>query len=109
MTKFLGGRLGIIALSLVSAVIVSILLLQWRDYARVYEVTLAAGSPTGESHRIAKALETVVGRHRPNLRLTVRETGGTAESLVLLEQGHVGLAAAQADVAVGAAARLVAV
>jgi len=109
LNGFTGGRLGLITLSALSLVIVGVLFVNWRDRARVYHVTLAAGSRTGESYAIGKALETVMRRQHPNIRLSVRETGGTAESLALLERGEVDLAAAQADVPTGSAARLIAV
>lgn len=109
MSKFIGGTVGVIALSIVSVAIVGMLLLNWRERARVYHLTFAAGSPTGESYLLGKALETVIRRHHPNIDLTIRETGGTAESLALLEQGRVALAAAQADAPVGPSARLIAV
>ena len=109
MTKFLHRRLVIIGLTVLSAAISGFLVLNWMERTRVYRVTIAAGASTGESFVLGQALKTVIQRHHPNIQLTVLETGGTAESLALLEQGRVGLAAAQADVPVGSSARLIAV
>src|SRR5262245_26620171 len=109
MHESIGGKLGVIALTIVSIVIAGVLVVNWRTQSRVYRMTVAAGSRTGESYALATALATVVRRHHPNIEITVRETGGTAESLGLLEQKRVDMAAAQADVAVGPAARLIAV
>lgn len=75
---------------------------------RGVDVLVAAGDATGESHLIAAALKIVVERHHPEIRITVIETGGTADSLQRLERGQAQLAAAQADVPVGPSARLVA-
>lgn len=109
MNEFIKTKLGVGALSVLSLLIVGILLVNWRAHARAYRVTIAAGSPTGESYLLSTALAAVIRRHYPNIELMVRETGGTAESLTLLDQGAVGMAAAQADVALGEAARIVAV
>src|SRR5262249_56184256 len=62
----------------------------------------------GESYVMSSALKAVVEQHDPKIQITVRETGGTAENLHLLEQGHVEMATAQADVPAGPSARLVA-
>ncbi len=109
MNRFIAGRLSLIVLSVASLVLVSALLVNWLDRARVNRVTIAAGSTTGESYLLSQALKAVMQRHYPNIELSILETGGTAESLALLEQGRVAMAAAQADVPVGAAARLIAV
>jgi TRAP-type uncharacterized transport system substrate-binding protein len=54
-------------------------------------------------------LKTVVERHNPQGRLNILETGGTVESLRLLEDGRAQLATAQADVMPGRSAQMVAV
>src|SRR5262245_30969604 len=109
MGNFVRGKLGIILLTIVSIVIVAGLWINWRDRTRVYAITLAAGSPTGESYLLGQALKVVLHRRYPNIDLSIRQTGGTAESLALLEKGSVALAAAQADVPVGSNGRLVAI
>lgn len=75
----------------------------------VYRLRFAAGASTGESYILATALKTVVERHDSHVRITVVETGGTVENLRMLDRGQAQLAVAQADVAAGADARLVAV
>jgi len=77
--------------------------------SKTQQLTLAAGSRSGESYLIGNALKAVVERHHPKLRLTVLETGGTVESLRMLSAGQVQLAAAQADVLGGPEARIVAI
>src|SRR5262245_37753056 len=109
MNRLIAGRLGLVGLTVASAALVGMLLLNWLDRARVNRITIAAGSTSGESYLLGLALKAVLERHHPNIELSIRETGGTAESLALLEQGRVAMAAAQADVPVGTAARLVAV
>jgi len=109
MREFFRGKFGLILLTVASAAIAAMVALNWRDRTRIHHVTLAAGSTTGESYILGQALKAVIRRHYPNVDLTILQTGGTAESLALLEQGRVAMAAAQADVPVGAAARFVAV
>src|SRR5262245_5926695 len=109
MNRLIAGRLGLVGLTVASAALVGMLLLNWLDRARVNRITIAAGSTSGESYLLGLALKAVLERHHPNIELSIRETGGTAESLALLESGRVAMAAAQADVPVGASARLVAV
>jgi TRAP transporter TAXI family solute receptor len=77
--------------------------------SRVENLTLAAGSPTGESYIVCNALKTVVERHYPKIRIQLLETGGTVENLGLLEDNRAGLAIAQADVLAGPNARIIAV
>jgi hypothetical protein len=49
-----------------------------------------------------------VERHYPRIRINLVETGGTVENLAMLDQGRAQLATAQADIAPGPAARIVA-
>lgn len=90
-----------------AAFVVFVAILVYRN-SKTQTLTIAAGSSTGESFIICEALRTVVERHNPALRLNLRQTGGTVESLRLLETGEAQLAAAQADVAPGPSARMVA-
>src|SRR5262245_65573433 len=105
MSRFVGGRLGLIVLSVVSLAIAAALVVNWRERTRVHRVTIAAGSRTGESYLLGQALKTVTGRHHPNIELTILETGGTAESMALLEEGRVTMDAEKAGVAGGTRAR----
>jgi len=77
--------------------------------SKVQHLTLAAGSETGEGYIVCAALRTVVERHNPRIRITLLETGGTVESLKLLDEGRAALAIAQADVPTGTSARIMAV
>jgi hypothetical protein len=75
----------------------------------VHYLKYAAGNKQGESYILARAIEQVVEAQQPNIQIEVIETGGTSESLQLLEAGEVQLASAQADVPAGAQARNVAI
>jgi uncharacterized protein len=77
--------------------------------SRVHRLVLAAGSRSAESYVVCAALKNVVERHNSKIRITLLETGGTVESLKLLEDGRAGLAVAQADVMTGPSARILAV
>jgi len=90
----------------------SVLLLAWQlaSYnGPELSISCAAGSPSGESYILGSALKRVVERHYPKIRITLLETGGTIESLQMLEDGRAQLAAAQADVVPGPRARVLAV
>ena len=91
-----------------SAAIVTVLGADFYRSHKTYHVIVAAGNATGESYVISSALQTVVEKHYPRIRVTIRETGGTTENLRLLEQGQVEIATAQADVPVGPPVSLVA-
>ena len=77
--------------------------------SKVYRLTLAAGTPSGESFIVCSALSKVVERHNPAIRITLQSTGGTVENLKLLEEGRPALAVAQADALAGESARLLAI
>jgi len=81
----------------------------WFDNNRVHTLVLAAGGSDGESYILAKGLATVVERHYPQIRLVVRESGGTSENLALLAERRAELATAQADVPPGPMVNLLAV
>ena len=83
-------------------------LVLWRG-SRTQHLTLAAGTSTGDSYILGNALRTVVERHYPRIRISLLETGGSVENLQMLEEGKAQLATAQADVAAGPRAALVAV
>ncbi|WP_017317395.1 TAXI family TRAP transporter solute-binding subunit [Mastigocladopsis repens] len=93
ISKFIFICLGFASISLVA-------LTTWRVVGRLTppQLILAAGDPEGESYIISEAIEKVVER-RSNIKITVISTGGTADSLKMLEEGGAHLAAAQADVA----------
>ncbi|NER21204.1 MAG: TAXI family TRAP transporter solute-binding subunit [Symploca sp. SIO1C2] len=74
-----------------------------------HKLTLVAGNKTGESYIFSKALEKVVEEHHPEIKIDVKETGGTSKNIEMLEQGQAQLATAQADVPAGSSARIVSV
>lgn len=76
---------------------------------RTYRLVLAAGSSTGESYILAKAIETVIEAKVPRVNIEVQETNGTADNLKQIEANKVDLATAQADVPAGGIARTVAI
>ncbi len=100
--------LRITLLSLSVAVIAGLAVAAWQR-SKTERLTLAAGSSSGESYILGNALKTVVERHYPKIRITLLETGGTVENLRMLDEGRAQLAAAQADILPGPAARAVAV
>ena len=108
MNRFDPSRFAVPGLALLSLVLA--LVVGWTLYQRnqKHNLTIAAGARSGESFALAQALKTVAERHHPRLKITVRETAGTAENLDLLERKAAQLAAAQADVPAGPSARLVA-
>ncbi len=103
------NRIRLIGSILFTTVVVAFVGVLLYQNSRVEHLTLAAGSRTGESYIVSAALKTVVERHHPEIRIALRETGGTVESLKLLADGGADLAVAQADVASGPATRIIAV
>lgn len=102
------NKVRLLVLCVLSTALVVVLGVSFYRSFKAYHVTVAAGNRTGESYILSSALKTVVEKYHPRIRLTVLETGGTAENLRLLEQGKVELAAAQADVPVGPSACIIA-
>lgn len=81
----------------------------WWSRNRTYRLVLAAGSSTGESYILAKAIEAVIKAKVPRVSIDVRETNGTADNLKQIEANKVDLATAQADVPAGGIARTIAI
>jgi uncharacterized protein len=98
-----------LSLILVSAALLALVAIILWQTTRTETLTLAAGAPSGESYILGAALKKVVERHYPRIRINLVETGGTVESLAMLEEGRAQLAAAQADVPAGPHARSVAI
>jgi len=107
--EFKINRIWEIASVLLSVAILVFLANLFYQRSKVQHVTIAAGSPTGESYIISAALRTVVERHYPGIRIKLLETGGTVENLALIEKGGASFAVAQADVVTGPSARIMAV
>jgi hypothetical protein len=97
------------ALLALSLVIVGGIAMVWFRQSRSERLTLAAGSSSGESYILGKALKTVVEQHYPKIHIDLVETGGTVENLQMLEDGRAQLATAQSDILAGPKARAVAV
>jgi hypothetical protein len=102
--RILGIALIVLTLG-VSASLVVVLLAEFKTQ----QLTLAAGSATGESYILSRALKRVVEKHYPKIRITLLETGGTVENLQMIQDGRAQLATAQADVLAGPKARMIAV
>lgn len=75
---------------------------------RTHRLVLAAGSETGESYVLAKAIEQVVEAQVPKVQIDVETSAGTSENLQRLEAGQADLITAQADIPAGKNARTVA-
>jgi uncharacterized protein len=71
----------------------------WRIMLRLTapQITIAAGDKQGESYIISDAIAKTIEKHS-NIKITVKDTGGTKENLEFLQQGKAQLATAQADV-----------
>jgi uncharacterized protein len=99
-------QIAVAGLTLVTVFVVA--LTCWQ-HSRTYHLTLAAGSRGGESYILSAALKKVVERHYSGIKITVVESGGTVENLQMLQDKRTQLATAQADIAPGPAARIIAV
>lgn len=64
---------------------------------QINELTIASGSQDGEYYAFAQALATVVARHNPTIKLSVKETAGAQENLALLEQNKAQLGIVQSN------------
>ena len=69
----------------------------WVGGKRQPELAIAAGSQGSETYRLAVAIAEELNESDSNLHLTVFETGGSVENLVLLARGQVDLAMTQSD------------
>jgi uncharacterized protein len=103
------NKIPLIAIGAVTLSVIAGLTVVLLQKSKIEYLTLAAGSPGGESYILGNALKTVVERHHPKIRITLLKTGGTVENLRMLENGQAQLAAAQADVVPGPAARILAI
>jgi uncharacterized protein len=103
------ARILLIVIAALSVAVLSGLGLLLVRNSRTTHLTLAAGSPSSESYIIGRALKSTLERNYPKIRITLLETGGTAENLAMLEDGRAELATAQADIVPGPSARSVAV
>jgi len=79
-----------------------------QDKQGVYELTLAAGTKTGNYYPFGQAIAEVVVRQNPRLRIQVIETQRAEENMRRLQANEVQLAIVQNDTAAVASARVVA-
>ncbi|MEL6762048.1 MAG: TAXI family TRAP transporter solute-binding subunit [Cyanobacteria bacterium J06607_6] len=97
---------GIVLLSVLGAV--GFGLKTWQERSRVYELTLASGSKTGEYYAFSEAFADVVQLNHPHIQITVRETAGSAENMGLLRDDGAQLALVQSDTPVERPVRAIA-
>jgi uncharacterized protein len=76
---------------------------------RTHRLVLAAGSSTGESFILARAIAKVVESKVPRVQIEVQESKGTTDNLDRLDRDQADLVTAQADVPAGNRARTVAI
>ncbi len=76
---------------------------------RTHKLVLAAGSSTGESFILARAIGKVVEAKVPRVQIEVQESKGTTDNLDRLDRNQADLVTAQADVPAGDKARTVAI
>ncbi len=76
---------------------------------RSHRLVLAAGSSTGESFILAKAIGQVIETKVPRVKIEVQESKGTTDNLERLDRNQADLVTAQADVPAGDKARTVAI
>lgn len=80
-------------------VLISVFALEsWREQNRVYSLTMATGSKTGEYYHFGQAFAKVISKYNPNIKLNIIETPGSLANLNLLSQKKVDLAIVQNDV-----------
>lgn len=78
------------------------------DRQRVYSLTVATGSNSGQYYAFGRALTEIVERHETRIQLTVLETAGSVDNVKLLESGAADLAIVQSDTPAHPSARAVA-
>ena len=80
----------------------------YQDKERVYELTLATGTKTGNYHPFGEALAEVVWQQNPHIRIKVIETQGAEENMHKLQANEAQLAIVQNDTAAVPSARVIA-
>ncbi len=79
-----------------------------QDKQRVYELTLATGTKTGNYYPFGQAIAEVVVQQNPRIRIQVVETQGAEENMRRLQAKEVQLAIVQNDTAAVPSARVIA-
>lgn len=98
--------LPILVFSIVAAIASAVRL--FREQNRVYQLTLAAGSETGEYYAFGQAFAEVVARHKSKIQIEVLTTNGSLENMQLVADQSVQLALVQSDTPVEPSIRAVA-
>jgi TRAP transporter TAXI family solute receptor len=78
------------------------------DKERVYQLTLATGTKTGNYYPFGEAIAEVVAQQNPSIRIQVIETQGAEENMRRLQANEVQLAIVQNDTAAVPSARVIA-
>jgi TRAP transporter TAXI family solute receptor len=102
-------KIGLVALTVATAMVIGIAGAMAWQAETTRHVTIAAGPSKEESFVLMQALKTVVERHYPRLKVAVRETSDTRDTLGRLERDEAQFAVAQSDADPGSSARVVAV
>ncbi len=79
-----------------------------QDKQRVYELTLATGTKTGNYYPFGQAIAEVVVQQNPRIRIRVIETQGAEENMRRLQANEAQLAIVQNDTAAVPSARVIA-
>ena len=98
--------LPILALSVVAAIASAVQLI--REQNRVYSLTLATGSETGEYYAFGQAFAKIVARHEPKIQIQVLATNGSLENMQFVSDESVQLALVQSDTPVRPSVRVMA-
>lgn len=69
----------------------------WLVTTETPQIRLAAGEKGSESYQLAGAMAETLNATAPGFQIRIYDTGGSAESLALVENGQVDLAVVQAD------------
>jgi len=73
----------------------------------VIEIVIGAGSSTGDSYQFAQAIADVTNLHYPDIKISVMETNGSDENMLLLQERKIDLATVQSDIEAISSARIV--
>ncbi|MEM6425064.1 MAG: TAXI family TRAP transporter solute-binding subunit [Cyanobacteria bacterium P01_H01_bin.119] len=96
----------VIVLSVLGAIAFAILSVRERN--RVYTLTLATGSASGQYYAFGQAFAKVVANHEPNIEIKVLETDGSQQNMRRVGDQLVDLAIVQSDTRAALDARAIA-
>lgn len=78
------------------------------ETGRTYQIAVGAGPRSGQAYKLMTALQEVVKRHHPEIKLEIYETRGSLENSILMARGAIQFATTQSDLANAPEARMVA-